>query len=70
MAQMRRIPSTGPEKADRYKVPVWYSSQLKFQYDESRSEESDSRRGIEIAERCDLGCDSPPGSVQVQSMSG
>jgi hypothetical protein len=25
---MRRIPSTGPEKADRYRVPVWNSSQL------------------------------------------
>jgi len=28
MAQMRRIPSTGPEKADKYRVPVWNSSQL------------------------------------------
>jgi hypothetical protein len=28
MATTMRIPSTGPEKAERYSVPVWYSSQV------------------------------------------
>jgi hypothetical protein len=30
----------------------------------------DLRRGVEIAERGDLGCDGPPRSVQVQGVGG